>query len=106
MRFGDFLSPDCSDPADGGRVIDETLREARLADELGVEVIWLAENHFDGISVYGDPICKIRDGINRWMISRVQLHHYKHQQWVTMPLVMTMVAGLTVPAAQVTPGFA
>jgi len=46
VRFGDFLSPDCSDPADGGRVIDETLREARLADELGAEVIWLARESF------------------------------------------------------------
>lgn len=56
MRFGDFLFPDCRDPADDGRVIDETLAEARLADELGAEVVWLAEHHFDGISVYGDPI--------------------------------------------------
>ena len=48
------LFPDCRDPADDGRVIEETLREARLEDELGAEVIWLAEHHFDGISVYGD----------------------------------------------------
>ena len=56
VKFGDFLFPDCRDPADDGRVIDETLREAQLADDLGAEVIWLAEHHFDGISVYGDPI--------------------------------------------------
>ena len=37
-------------PADDGRVIDETLREARLSDELGFDVIWLAEHHF---SSYG-----------------------------------------------------
>jgi len=29
VKFGDFLFPDCRDPADDGRVIDETLREAR-----------------------------------------------------------------------------
>lgn len=56
MKFGDFLFPDCRDPADDGRVIDETMREARLADELGAEMIWLAEHHFDGIAVYADPI--------------------------------------------------
>jgi alkanesulfonate monooxygenase SsuD/methylene tetrahydromethanopterin reductase-like flavin-dependent oxidoreductase (luciferase family) len=56
MRFGDFLFPDSRDPGADGAVIDETLAEARLADELGADAIWLAEHHFDGISVYGDPI--------------------------------------------------
>jgi alkanesulfonate monooxygenase SsuD/methylene tetrahydromethanopterin reductase-like flavin-dependent oxidoreductase (luciferase family) len=56
MKFGDFLFPDCRDPAQDGAVIEETLREAALADELGADVIWLAEHHFDGISVYADPI--------------------------------------------------
>lgn len=56
MKFGDFLFPDSRDPARDGVVIDETLREARLADELGCEVIWLAEHHFDGICAYADPI--------------------------------------------------
>jgi alkanesulfonate monooxygenase SsuD/methylene tetrahydromethanopterin reductase-like flavin-dependent oxidoreductase (luciferase family) len=32
------------------------LREARLADELGADVVWLAEHHFDGIAVYADPM--------------------------------------------------
>jgi alkanesulfonate monooxygenase SsuD/methylene tetrahydromethanopterin reductase-like flavin-dependent oxidoreductase (luciferase family) len=56
MKFGDFLFPDCSYPARDGDVIDETLREAWLADALGVDVIWLAEHHFDGICAYVDPI--------------------------------------------------
>src|SRR6266404_2129504 len=56
VKFGDFLFPDCRDPAQDGAVIEETLREAALADELGADVIWLAEHHFDGISVYADPI--------------------------------------------------
>jgi len=56
MRFGNFLFPDCRDPAQDGVVIDETVAEARLSDELGIDVIWLAEHHFDGISVYADPI--------------------------------------------------
>ncbi len=56
MLFSTFLFPDSRDPARDGTVIDETRREAMLADELGADVIWLAEHHFDGISVYGDPI--------------------------------------------------
>jgi alkanesulfonate monooxygenase SsuD/methylene tetrahydromethanopterin reductase-like flavin-dependent oxidoreductase (luciferase family) len=56
MNFGNFLFPDCRDPVRDGIVIDETLREAWLSDELGVDVIWLAEHHFDGICAYVDPI--------------------------------------------------
>jgi alkanesulfonate monooxygenase SsuD/methylene tetrahydromethanopterin reductase-like flavin-dependent oxidoreductase (luciferase family) len=56
MLFGDFLFPDCRDPARDGIVIDETLREAWLADALGIDAIWLAEHHFDGICAYVDPI--------------------------------------------------
>jgi alkanesulfonate monooxygenase SsuD/methylene tetrahydromethanopterin reductase-like flavin-dependent oxidoreductase (luciferase family) len=56
MKFSTFLFPDSRDPAEDGQVIDETLREALLADELGADVVWLAEHHFDGISVYADPI--------------------------------------------------
>jgi alkanesulfonate monooxygenase SsuD/methylene tetrahydromethanopterin reductase-like flavin-dependent oxidoreductase (luciferase family) len=56
MLFGTFLFPDSRDPAKDGAVIDETMREALLADELGADIVWLAEHHFDGISVYADPI--------------------------------------------------
>lgn len=56
MRFSTFLFPDSRDPGRDGQVIDETIREARLADELGVDIVWLAEHHFDGIAVYADPI--------------------------------------------------
>ena len=56
MKFGNFLFPDSRDPERDGVVIDETLREAWLSDELGVDVIWLAEHHFDGICAYADPI--------------------------------------------------
>ena len=56
MRFSNFLFPESRDPADDGRVIDETLREAKLTDELGFDVIWLAEHHFDGICAYVDPV--------------------------------------------------
>src|SRR3981189_2587443 len=56
VRFGNFLFPDCRDPARDGAVIDETLAEARLSDALGVDVIWLGARHFDGICDYLDPI--------------------------------------------------
>jgi alkanesulfonate monooxygenase SsuD/methylene tetrahydromethanopterin reductase-like flavin-dependent oxidoreductase (luciferase family) len=56
MKFSNFLFPDCRDPERDGAVIDETLREAWLSDELGMDVIWLAEHHFDGICAYVDPI--------------------------------------------------
>ncbi len=56
MKFGNFLFPDSRDPARDGVVIDETLREAWLSDELGIDAIWLAEHHFDGICAYADPI--------------------------------------------------
>lgn len=56
MKFSTFLFPDSRDPALDGQVIDETVREAVLADRLGADIVWLAEHHFDGISVYADPM--------------------------------------------------
>jgi len=56
VKFGNFLFPDSRDPEHDGEVIDETLREAWLSDELGIDAIWLAEHHFDGICAYADPI--------------------------------------------------
>ena len=35
-------------------MLDDTLREAALCDQLGMDAIWLSEHHFDGNSVY-DP---------------------------------------------------
>ena len=56
MKFGNFLFPAAMTAADDRRVIDETLREARLCDELGMDMVWLAEHHFDGICAYVDPV--------------------------------------------------
>jgi alkanesulfonate monooxygenase SsuD/methylene tetrahydromethanopterin reductase-like flavin-dependent oxidoreductase (luciferase family) len=56
VKFGNFLFPDSRDPEHDGVVIDETLREAWLSEELGCDAIWLAEHHFDGICAYADPI--------------------------------------------------
>jgi alkanesulfonate monooxygenase SsuD/methylene tetrahydromethanopterin reductase-like flavin-dependent oxidoreductase (luciferase family) len=56
MKFSNFLFPASMTATDDGRVIDETLQEARLTDTLGFDTIWLAEHHFDGIVAYVDPI--------------------------------------------------
>ncbi len=56
MKFSNFLFPDSMSAADDGRVIAETLQEARLTDALGFDTIWLAEHHFDGIVAYVDPV--------------------------------------------------
>ena len=56
MKFSNFLFPAAMDPADDHRVIQETLAEAQLCDSLGMEMLWLAEHHFDGICAYVDPV--------------------------------------------------
>ena len=56
MKFGNFLFPESRDPARDGAVLDDTVREAELCDRLGMDAIWLSEHHFDGNSVYADPL--------------------------------------------------
>jgi alkanesulfonate monooxygenase SsuD/methylene tetrahydromethanopterin reductase-like flavin-dependent oxidoreductase (luciferase family) len=55
VKFSNFLFPQ-AEPEEDGRVIDEALAEAVLCDELGMEVLWLAEHHFDGNCAYVDPV--------------------------------------------------
>jgi alkanesulfonate monooxygenase SsuD/methylene tetrahydromethanopterin reductase-like flavin-dependent oxidoreductase (luciferase family) len=56
MKFSNFLFPASMDPARDQQVIQETLSEAKLCDELGMHMLWLAEHHFDGICAYVDPV--------------------------------------------------
>lgn len=82
MKFSNFLFPQADTPADDGRVIDETLAEAVLCDELGMEALWLAEHHFDGNCAYVDPVSfaaalavatkRIRLG---FAVAQMSLHH-------------------------------
>jgi alkanesulfonate monooxygenase SsuD/methylene tetrahydromethanopterin reductase-like flavin-dependent oxidoreductase (luciferase family) len=82
MKFSDFLFPASMDPRQDDRIIHETLREARLCDELGMEMLWLAEHHFDGICAYVDPVTfaaalaasteRIRIG---FAVAQMSLHH-------------------------------
>jgi alkanesulfonate monooxygenase SsuD/methylene tetrahydromethanopterin reductase-like flavin-dependent oxidoreductase (luciferase family) len=82
MKFSTFLFPDSRDPDRDGTVVDETIREALLADELGVDIVWLAEHHFDGISVYGDPMViagalasRMRHAGLGFAVLQMALHH-------------------------------
>jgi alkanesulfonate monooxygenase SsuD/methylene tetrahydromethanopterin reductase-like flavin-dependent oxidoreductase (luciferase family) len=82
MKFGNFLFPASMDPSQDERIIHETLREARLSDELGMAMLWLAEHHFDGICAYVDPVTfaaalaatteRIRLG---FAVAQMSLHH-------------------------------
>ncbi|MEJ1975808.1 MAG: LLM class flavin-dependent oxidoreductase [Acetobacteraceae bacterium] len=82
MKFSNFLFPESRDPAQDSRVIIETLEEAKLCDALGVEVLWLAEHHFDGNCAYVDPISfaaavaastqRIKIG---FAVAQMSLHH-------------------------------
>ncbi|HKZ07287.1 MAG TPA: LLM class flavin-dependent oxidoreductase [Methylomirabilota bacterium] len=82
MKFSDFLFPASMDPDRDDQVIQETLHEARLCDQLGMDMVWLAEHHFDGICAYVDPVTfaaalaasteRIRIG---FAVAQMSLHH-------------------------------
>ena len=82
MRFSNFLFPESRTPEQDAAVIDETLAEAKLCDELGMDVLWLAEHHFDGNCAYVDPVSfaaaiaattrQIKIG---FAVAQVSLHH-------------------------------
>jgi len=55
MRVGVFLFHESRDPSADDRVIDEAVREAQLAEDLGMDAVFLVEHHFDGNCAYVDP---------------------------------------------------
>ena len=55
MRVGVFLFHESRDPDGDSRVIDEAVREAKLAEDEGMDAVFLAEHHFDGNCAYVDP---------------------------------------------------
>lgn len=82
MKFSNFLFPGSYAPEDDERVINETLKEAQLCDELGMEMLWLAEHHFDGICAYVDPVAfaaAIASSTKRieigFAVAQMSLHH-------------------------------
>ncbi len=82
MKIGNFLFPESRDAGQDGRVIDETIEEALLSERLGVDTVWLAEHHFDGLCAYVDPVSfaaalaaatqRIRIG---FAVAQMSLHH-------------------------------
>jgi alkanesulfonate monooxygenase SsuD/methylene tetrahydromethanopterin reductase-like flavin-dependent oxidoreductase (luciferase family) len=56
MRFGHFLYPMKFDDSTDSQAIEECLYEVQLVEELGLDAVWLAEHHFTGEVVYGDPL--------------------------------------------------
>lgn len=55
MKIGVFLFPEARDPAKDNQIINETIREAQMAEDLGADAVFLAEHHFDGNCAYVDP---------------------------------------------------
>jgi len=56
MRIGTFMVPLSHQPEGDSAAIDSSLAEAVLAEEVGLDAVWLTEHHFVGESVYADPI--------------------------------------------------
>ena len=56
MKFGTFVFSVSLDPKQDHQVIDNTLREVELAEEIGMDTAWLTEHHFDGAVAYADPV--------------------------------------------------
>ena len=56
MRFGSFVFPVSHHPEKDSSVIDSTLDEILLAEEIGMHSVWLTEHHFDGAAAHADPL--------------------------------------------------
>ena len=56
MRFGSFVFPTSHHPENDSVVIDSTLEEILLAEEIGMHSVWLTEHHFDGAAAHADPL--------------------------------------------------
>ena len=56
MKLGTFVFSTTSEPSRDAAVIDDALEEDRLSEELGMDAIWMAEHHFDGMGAYADPV--------------------------------------------------
>lgn len=56
MRFGTYLISQSPVPDEDSAVIDSTLAEVELAEEIGFDTVWLQEHHFGGECAYADPL--------------------------------------------------
>src|SRR6201996_7459663 len=55
MRLGVFLFHESRNPSADSQGIDEAIREAQLAEDEGMDAVFLVEHPFDGNCVYVDP---------------------------------------------------
>src|SRR3954469_4350769 len=55
MKIGLFLFHESRDPSADAQVIEEAVQEARLAEQQGMDAVFLVEHHFDGNCAYVDP---------------------------------------------------
>jgi alkanesulfonate monooxygenase SsuD/methylene tetrahydromethanopterin reductase-like flavin-dependent oxidoreductase (luciferase family) len=55
MRVGVFLFHESREPSADDRVIGEAVAEAKLAEDEGMDAVFLVEHHFDGNCAYVDP---------------------------------------------------
>ena len=56
MKFGHLLYPVSYDSERDSEVIDLALSEGLLAEELGLDSVWLTEHYFSGETAYADPV--------------------------------------------------
>ena len=56
MRFGSFVFPVSHHPENDSAIIDSTLDEIVLAEQIGMHSVWLTEHHFDGAAAHADPL--------------------------------------------------
>ena len=56
MRFGSFVFPVSHEPEKDSAVIDSTLDEILLAEQIDLHSVWLTEHHFDGAAAHADPL--------------------------------------------------
>ena len=56
MRFGSFVFPVSHHPENDSAVIDSTMDEVILAEQIGMDSVWLTEHHFDGAAAHADPV--------------------------------------------------
>lgn len=56
MKFGIFLLGEKPPTMSGAEVYQRNLEQARVADELGYDTVWLAEHHFSPYGTIADPL--------------------------------------------------
>ena len=56
MRFGTYVFRISPELKADHQIIENTLREVELAEEIGLDAVWLTEHHFDGAVAYADPV--------------------------------------------------